>query len=190
MKFRARGVDRKTGAKLRPIIVEGIDERAAIAAANTAGMLVEGIDPLTPPEPIKVPAPLAAERPRRFHPALGKFHKYASLSALANIYAVLGTLCAAVAGLGAIYGAMMILFGIWRVYADLNNEGVAIASYGVVVLVACTVGGILVVVSLFAISEFIKLVLQVEETLQEICIRLAKPREDRASDVAPPKPPP
>ena len=66
MRFWVKGVDRATGQRVKPLVIEGEDERDALATATAAGMLVESVQAFPPelPAPPLPPARPAASVPR------------------------------------------------------------------------------------------------------------------------------
>jgi hypothetical protein len=146
MQYRIKGVDRTTGKPSEPITVAAIDERSALAIAQGQGILPESC------EVVRGPAHRTSEP--RFSPE----SKYPALTTLAKCYQSLAIICGAVAAVTALGGLAVV---------GSENFGSAL-----ILVLVCIAWGLVSVITLLAISEGIRLMIDIEDVLRQIRERL------------------
>lgn len=157
MQFRVIGVHRETGRTVKPLIVETDSEQTALEIATKAGMMVERIELIArnPPAPIVfTPVDDAIDSSKQAHP------RNASLLYLADWYGFVAFIN--------LVASVIVVFVCLGKFIDKNDPSVLAFA------IAFGIGAATTILTLFALAEGIRLMIEVASTLREIRDRLPK----------------
>ncbi len=160
MQYKVRGVDRQTGKKLSPLVIEAENEEAALEYADRQGFRIEQIAEAGSSVWSHVDAKVFSHRPLtsgKRKPQVQDEGKYESLKYLSALY----RLAASFIGFAACFAAIAGLF----IFSSSPPTAIA-------VIVGSIIFGVLFVITLLASAEGIRLMIDIAANLREIRDRL------------------